>query len=212
MNEPNPSEGIAPGPAPASPPRDAIASGAAPTPAPAQKKPYEKYDDLDQAMPSLAHPGGSEGSGMQSLAQSARGSKLNQARWTMIIIGILTIGANLFVYFANHDAVVQIRMQGQHLPPEIARNLELFEVSTIGFALLGGVFIALGLGVKAYPLPCTIFGLVLYGVGILIGVALDPTALVQGIIWKVVIIFGLIGAIKAAWAYECEQKQFEVPA
>jgi hypothetical protein len=212
MTNPNPQDGITPGARPPAPGADdAISPGAAPVPPPLPKKSYEQYDD-EPALPSLAQPGTGEASGMGSLAQSARGTQLNQVRWTLIIIGIITIGFNVFMLATNRSNVENILQQkGIHqVPPDIERLLELDRLTAIAFVLLGGIFIVLGLAVKAQPVLCTTLGLVLYIAGNLISAAIDPMTIMQGFIVKIIIVVALFRAIGAARAYENEQRQAEL--
>jgi hypothetical protein len=210
MSDPNPQEGITPGGKPPPPPKGGIAPGAPPKPAPPAKKPYEKYDDdVDQTMPSLSKPGPGDGPGLNSLAQAARGKHLGQIRWTLIIIGVLTIGANAVVLWITRGNVEdELRRQGiNQIPPHIESLLFLSQCITAMFIALGAVFVTLGIFVKAHPVPCTIAGLVLYLVGFAISVAMSPETIAQGIILKVIIVVALAKAIGSARAYEAEKSQ-----
>jgi hypothetical protein len=146
-----------------------------------------------------------------SLAQSARGQQLKQARGILIFIGVLTIALNAFLLY--------------NLPNEIAgavrqNNLDATQVEELsrrirslgylyygGPLLLGVVFVALGLAVKRFPVLFTTLGLCLYIGSALVFAALDPMTLAPGFIVKILIVLALLKAIKAARAYEAEQKQ-----
>ena len=67
---------------------------------------------------------------------------------------------------------------------------------------LGALFIVLGLMVKSYPVPITILSLVLYVAATLAFAALDPQTIVQGFIFKIIIVVALVKAIQAALAYQ----------
>jgi hypothetical protein len=191
MSDPNPQEGIAPGGQPLPSPTGAIGPGAPPQPAPLVKKSYERYDDDgDLALPSLAKPGAADGPGLQSLAQAARGKQLGQIRWTLLIIGGLTIALNVFILATNPEELIQNR------------------AITLMFIALGGAYIALGIFVKAQPVFCTTLGLVLYILGFAVTLVLNPATIVQGLIVKIIIVVALARAIGSARAYELERNQF----
>ncbi len=196
-------------PTPQSQSPDGIAPGA-PTPTSIAKKPYEKYDDqIDAALPSLAKTVGANGEGMQSLAQSARGTQLNSARWTLILVGILTIGANAYLLYSNRSNVEQLlRQQGiNRMPAEVESALQLDTTVGGSFVLVGIVFIFLGIAVKSKPVLCTSLGLALYVGGNVIAAFINPLTIAQGIIFKIAIIAGLFSATKAAMAYEKEMQE-----
>jgi len=160
------------------------------------------------------------GKPLGSLAQSAREKQLNQARWILIIVGILTIAVNGFLFVAAEAAVkAQIDKEVADLraqrvmvidQAELAKfqasATRLTRVVAAGMVALGGLFVFFGVILKKYPVPISVTSLVLY-VGAAAGFAiLDPSTLLKGIVVKVLIVFGLAKAVQAAVAYEKEQK------
>lgn len=209
MSSQNPNDAVSTNPlhSPPPPPVDGIAPG---VPAPIAKKPYEMYDDqIDASMPSLVKTGEAKSEGMQSLAQSARGTHLNSARWTLILVGIVTIAANAYLLYANRQNVEQLlRQRGiNHMPAEVESALQLDTTVGFGFVLVGIVFIFLGIAVKSKPILCTSLGLALYIGGNVIAAFINPLTIAQGLIFKIAIIAGLFSATKAAMAYEKEMQE-----
>jgi hypothetical protein len=76
-----------------------------------------------------------------------------------------------------------------------------------GPALLGMLFFIFGLFVQKYPIPITITSLVLYVLATLIFALINPLTITGGIIFKVIIVFALVRAIKAAFAYDSETRK-----
>ena len=160
--------------------------------------------------------------GLGSLGQEARLKNLNTAKWIMIVVGILTIGVNVFQYVAVEKIIdaqleEELRKQGvarnqvDQAAYNQARDTAIRGVRVVCFVLivLGVIFIVMGLLVKQYPVPLTIAGLALYVGSALVFAALDPMTLLQGIIIKIFIVIGLVKAVQAALAYERERKASE---
>lgn len=63
---------------------------------------------------------------------------------------------------------------------------------------IAAIFIGIGIWSYYKPFPAFISGLVLYVLTILLVVAFDPSTILSGIIWKVIIILALVNAIKEA--------------
>ena len=153
--------------------------------------------------------------GSNSLAQAARMKSLNQARYTLIAIGILTIAANLFFGLAADDAVKREfdkELAAKGLNRAVVDQVKLQEaeeaalritrLASFGFAALGAIFVAAGALIKKYPVPISIVSLVLYlGSTVIMGM-LDTDLLLKGIIIKVIIIVALVKAVQAAIAYQ----------
>jgi predicted RND superfamily exporter protein len=156
---------------------------------------------------------------------------LNQARGTLIAIGVLTILVNGFQLIGLRDAVnaeinkaiqaqqAKARAQGMQWVVDPAKLDEardagmrvayLIMYSVIG---LGVLFVIFGLVVKSYPVPITITSLVLYLGATAIFAYLSPETLMAGIFIKVIIIIGLAKAIQAAIAYESERRVAAIKA
>ena len=169
-------------------------------------------DDRDDDRPSKP---------LGSLAQSARGKKLNEARVLLIAVGLLTFVVNIGVFFFLPTLVRQavdeeIKKQGAgfQVDPVLRAEAEangVYQGRIIAgcAAFLGAVFIVFGLIVKQFPVPITILALVLY-IGANVATALiDPVAVASGIIFKILITIGLVRAVQAAFAYEKQRAEEE---
>ncbi len=154
-----------------------------------------------------------------SLAQSARQSSLKQARGILIAIGVLSLLGNA-VLFALSEKMVkdEIAAEKAKAGPGVQfdqAKLQEIEEQAIrinqlvaGFgALLGVIFIVLGVAVYRAPVACTVTGLVLYLAGNAIFGVLDPVTLAKGLIIKIIIIVCLVKAVQAAMAYEREARE-----
>lgn len=157
----------------------------------------------------------SSSSSLGSLAQSARAKQLKTARIILIIVGVLTIAANGFMYANTHNEVDQVIQQqikdvrarglleDQASVAELRHRVTLFCQILYGSTVaLGVIFIVLGVMVYAYPVPVTILGLVLYiGAAAVFGF-LNPATLVEGVILKIIVIVALVKSLQAAIAYQ----------
>jgi hypothetical protein len=145
-----------------------------------------------------------------SLAQAARGKELSTAQRILIVIGVLTLAVNGFLLYNLPNEIQQAIQQNQIAPEDVEQARQGGMIT--GYllyglpALLGVVFVIFGLIVKQFPLPITITSLVLYVLATAGFGFLAPETLVQGIIVKVIIVFALIRAIKAARAYQDHTK------
>src|SRR5262249_4613518 len=83
--------------------------------------------------------------------------------------------------------------------------LRLNYLITGGAALLGAIFVVLGLAVKSYPVPITITSLVLYLGATAIFALINPMTLAAGAIIKIIIIVALAKSIQTAIAYQNEE-------
>jgi hypothetical protein len=151
-----------------------------------------------------------------SLAQAARQKQLNQARWLLIIIGILTLGANAFFAATARqqvDAEIQKEQrkaaaQGMQFivdQSKVDMVVRMVIIINVVMCLVGALFIVFGIIVKMYPVPITIASLVIYVLAALVFAVLEPESLLRGIIIKIIIVVALISSIKAAIAYERER-------
>jgi hypothetical protein len=161
-----------------------------------------------------------ESSGLGSLAQSARGKHLKQARGILIAIGVLTIVVNAILFALIESQVKQeidkevkkVQTQGRIVDQAKRKEIEeqavrLGQLMAGGTILLGVVFVVFGIIVNRYPVPVTILSLVLYVASGVIFWVLNPESIAQGIIIKVIIVVALIKAVQAAIAYQKEQNR-----
>jgi hypothetical protein len=161
----------------------------------------------DVALPSLG-----------SLVNSARTKQLKTARGILLFVGVMTILVNgVMVFFA--DSLVQNQIDEELRSPQFAgrqinhQALAEFKQAAVqstriadGIAIAAGiVFIVCALNVQRYPVPITIFSLVLY-IGLAAAYAvIDPRTLLAGLIVKVIIVIALFKAIQAAISMQREQ-------
>lgn len=165
-------------------------------------------------MPSLAS---SSMPKLGGLAQSARSKEVRNARSILLVIGVLTLLMNGYLFSQAPDEVqVEIDKQIQALPagqvavPEKVAALKDEWVRATRAIYGGGVafgigFVILGALVAKHPVPCTIGGLVLYIGGYAVFGYLNPPSLTQGILIKIIIVGGLFKAMQAALAHQKAQ-------
>lgn len=126
---------------------------------------------------------------------------LNSAKWTLVIIGLLTIALNVFRLFGVESEMAAVLAEE---PPEAGVDPEIYRTFLLVFgygiygcaAILGLVFVALGLMVRWFPLFCTITSLILYVLATVLFGLLDPSSLAQGIIFKVFVVIALFSAVR----------------
>ncbi len=136
-----------------------------------------------------------------SLAQSTREADLGKTRNILLIIGVLTLLMN-GIMFANSRTEVANAGVG---PADFERVLAVVYLIYGAGMALGAFFVLAGIFVKKYPVPLTITSFILY-VGSVAGFGmLDPTSLVRGIIFKVIIVVSLAKSVQTAWAYQSER-------
>lgn len=150
------------------------------------------------------------------LAQSARTKEIRNARSILLVIGVLTLLLNGFLFSqAPNEVQVEIDKQIKELPagqvadPEEVAALKDEWVRATRVIYGGGVafglgFIILGVLAPKHPVPCTIGGLVLYIGGYAIFGYLNPPSLTQGILIKIIIVSALFKAMQAAIAHQKE--------
>ncbi len=168
-----------------------------------QPEPLEEYASPKAGLDPAAKPLG-------SLAQSARGKELNQARWILVFVGLLTLGGNIFLIYNTPREVDQVLTQANIDPAQMEQTRQAVTMFCYviygGLCSLGVLFLLFSVFIKSYPVPITIISLVLYilanvGVGLM-----NPAAVASGLIVKIIIVVGLFRAIKAARAYESERR------
>jgi hypothetical protein len=157
-----------------------------------------------------------------SLVQSARGKQLNQVRGFFIVIGILMAVFNAIelshIRQVVHDAL-QIEINKNLGPGQVVDQAKLQGVEEtavrIGTALdvslifIGVMFIGLGLAIRKFPVAATLIGLILYiaQTGLLIYLVGGQGALASGIVFRLLIIFGLIKSLQTAIALQREERE-----
>lgn len=105
------------------------------------------------------------------------GEKINSARNTLYVIAALSFVFGLIFYFSSKDILVLIT------------NI-----------ILAVLYVALGLWSSKKPLMALLLGLVLYITTIVISAIVDPSTIISGILWKIIIISYLGKGIYSASA------------
>lgn len=132
-------------------------------------------------------------------------TELHAARWTLIVIGILTILVNLLLFFNVSNEIAKVAQDAAAQGDAI--NITLFEnIGRIFYGctmMVGVVFILLGVGVYQFPVAAPAIGLGLYVLGIAMYLVLNPMGMLSpfGIAVKFVIIGTLIKAINSGVYY-----------
>ncbi len=162
-----------------------------------------------------------------SLAQKARGKQLNQARWILIVIGILTILGNFADLAAArstiHNSIEQaiakaggrgrVAIDQARIQQIEEQALQVAYLIDGAFVAMGILFVILGALIRRFPVPATVIALVLYilatvaNFGILFYYQGEGAAPAMGtaVIIRIVIIAALVKGVQAALAYERER-------
>lgn len=195
--------------------------GYTPTPPPPERGRHDDEDDGGRPRPKLG-----------SLAQKARGKNLRQARVVLFLAGVLLIAMALIdigTFHSQFQKAVdkEIQKQGGAGMVQIDRGVlkqaedNAFAIACVidgAFLFVGLVFFVLGALVYRFPVPVTIFGLVLFLLALGAGLAIvaiggEPEDIARyvgsGWLLRLVVIIGLASSIKSAVAYEKERRREE---
>jgi len=130
--------------------------------------------------------------------------------------------ANYLTTESQLDAEIkkELRESGVTLGPEQLRlakegMMRAMGLICLGIGFISVVFLVLAILVYRYPLFCTVGGLIFYiGFNLMMAflIAVNDAGsalafLVSGVIWKVIILVGLIKGIQAAVAFQRERAQ-----
>lgn len=130
------------------------------------------------------------------LAQSSRENELGQAKGTLIVIGLLTMAINGFMFANAENEIADLNVPN---PGDVVAVVRVIYGAAF---LLGLALLTCGCLVKTWPVPMTITGLTLYLLGTAGFALLNPSGILQGIIFKVIVVVLLVKSIKTAFAYE----------
>jgi hypothetical protein len=164
------------------------------------------YQGEQSDLGSLSRPGAS---GLGSLAQAARTKHLYSARRIMIVIGAIMVIGHIFMAF-NAENEVRNEMQKGQLDADEVVLVWIVRAVYGAFALLGVVFIVLGLLTRRFPVAATVTGFVVYLLMHATFAVHDPATLVEGIIFKIIVVVCMAKAIQAAAAYQRESREAAV--
>jgi hypothetical protein len=161
-------------------------------------------------------------SGLGSLAQTARMKQIKVARGILLAIGILGTVGNAILYVTMEsqiDAAIRqelnaVGMRGQVVDQAAVAKLResavrIGKLVQAGFIGVSMSFIVFGLTVKKYPVPITVAALVVYVGTIAIVALIVPSAALEGILIKIIVIAALVKSIQAAVAYQREKTRLE---
>lgn len=150
-----------------------------------------------------------------SRAQASRRNKILSAARYLLFLGILFLIVGTIQGFSARADAQRARANLQQDDPgeeldfqgetvvvrDLLRQIDFEVVLTFGLNyLVGGILLALFFWARKSPFPATLTGLCVYLVMLVINASLDPTTLLHGILWKVLIIGGLVGGMNAALA------------
>jgi hypothetical protein len=163
-------------------------------------------DDTDEAGADV-----SELQQLGSLAQSARGKHLRQARNTLLTVGILMglLQTGMFIV-DNNQTTQEIRKTTND--PVQRKNAEMaatvFLVFFHGAAIVvAAIFVVLAFFVEKFPVPTTVIALVLFlGLQVVFAV-INPLNLAAGWIIKIVVIVALVKAMQAGLAAKKDERR-----
>jgi hypothetical protein len=145
-----------------------------------------------------------------SLSQAARGNELKRVQRILFVIGVLTMAVNGFGLYNLENEIEQAIRQNQ-IAPQFLQETRIYGYLIYGLpALLGLLFVVFGVIIKRFPVPITITSLVLYVLAMAAFGYLDPATLAQGFIVKIIIIYALFQAIKAARAFQAHEQKPKV--
>jgi hypothetical protein len=147
-----------------------------------------------------------------SLAQSARGKKLREARNILLAVGILTLIGNGILLAVNRTMVEaevkRLEAQGNLVDPQDKERAVRIGYIAHGIGLaLGLVFITLAIMIRSFPVPATVISLVLYTGAVASYAALSKGESIKNFafIIQIAIIVALIHAVRTAVAYRKEE-------
>jgi hypothetical protein len=143
--------------------------------------------------------------GLGSLAQSARGKQLRNAKGILLFVGGWLLFNAILVWFMNSNELEKLQGRRDIDQAALQREWNFLYVLVAGFVVLGITYLVFGFIVKKHPVPITITGMVLFIGFLLITAAIHPANLLAGILVKVIVIVGLAKSIQSAIAYQRER-------
>ena len=128
--------------------------------------------------------------------QRKRGSSgaLGTAQVLMILVGLISIGVNGFLFY-NAPNEVQEAMKGGDVPMSQEALLRFVQLLYGAFIAVGVAMLILGALIYQFPVFCPLAGLILYIIAMIVSGILNPASLLKGIIFKVLVILALGKAV-----------------
>lgn len=158
----------------------------------------ESGTESDQALSSAYAPTFTDGA-THPATISAVDPELKNAKWILIVVGLINVALYVFQIINAQSEVDKLIAAGE-IPAEAAESFLIGIRIFLGlFAAAGAAMTILGFGVLRFPRTCTVLGLLIY-LGVSgINLLLDPAGIGRGIIFKILIIFGLFKAVSSAF-------------
>jgi len=133
--------------------------------------------------------------------QGEAAGSLGIAQVTLILVGLLTIALNGFLFFNSTNEVQQVMGSGDVAMSQDSL-LRYVQILYGSFIAVGTVMLILGALIYQFPLFCPLAGLLLYLVAIGVSAVIDPMSLIKGIIIKVLVIIALAKAVNDGAYYQ----------
>jgi hypothetical protein len=148
-----------------------------------------------------------------SRAQAGRYRKILSAARILLVLGALLLVAGTFQGFATRaqaselharldsfDPDKELEIEGETVTvSQLRREIDFEVVRVFGLNyLVAGIMLGLFFWARRSPFPAMLTGLCVYLVLVVINAIVDPTTLLQGVLWKVLIIGTLVGGMNAA--------------
>lgn len=128
------------------------------------------------------------------------GGALVAAQIILVLVGLISVAVNGFLYFNATNEVEQVMKSGNVV---MSQESLLFYVQSIygGFIAVGVTMILLGALIYQFPVFCPLAGLIIYILAIIVSAVIDPMSLIKGIIFKVLVIVALGKAVGDGASY-----------
>jgi hypothetical protein len=138
-----------------------------------------------------------------SLAQTARNKHLKQARYTLLVVGILMVAIQAVMYFVELEQVKKFPGIDQDTAQQF---LLIFHGGAIAVGL---IFVFLSFFVEQYPVPITVVALAIFLVEQAVFIAIDWENAYRGLVIKIIVIVALVKALQAGIAAQKEGREAE---
>ncbi len=135
-----------------------------------------------------------------SLVAGQHQKNIRSARTAIMVVAVITLIASIVFWFLLQDQIKSVKANPQLVLDEDAVSQQ--QISILATALLGVVFIVLFFWAKTNPFAATLVSLILYVTSHLVTIAINPAAISQGIIVKVIVIVFLISGVRSGLAYK----------
>src|SRR5580704_1674410 len=141
-----------------------------------------------------------------NLVKSITDRELKQARAILVVIGVLAMVQDVLALNKVNEAVDQLRLSGVAYDAALVSRLQL--AGKIGI-FVGALYLVCAALVSRKPVIATATGLGLFCATLVVQLAVDPSSLfssVLGLGMRIVILVGLVSAVRFARVYERNRK------